>query len=226
MEKESDPPRAEHRIKAFPIAWVTSGRRLLIVGGCGDTLCRVAHARRFDWAAIHVVAPSGDASFCQACAQDQRVHIERRDVHDTDVESADLVVEATMDEQLAARLSTWCRSYRVPLNAMDKLDYCDIYYPSLLMRGPLVVAISSGGESPALSAALRRWLDRRVGPGWAHAAELLAELRAHTPHTEARTETLKALARDPEFVAAVQDDDVEAMKRRVDEAHVRLRATT
>jgi len=213
---------AASRLKAFPVAFVTTGKRLLLLGGCGGPLCRLAHALQFDWGSIHVIPAGAEPPCCRECRSDSRVRLSEREPRESDVIDADIVIESTTDQGLAGRLSGWCRAHRVPLNSMDKLEQCDLYYMSLLRRGPLLLAISSGGDSPAISAALRRKLDREVGPGWTHAAELLADLRRRLAAGPGRTELLKSLANDETFLACVEKDDVEGLKRLIDHAVARM----
>ena len=68
-------------------------------------------------------------------------------------------------------VTAWCREHGKLLNCVDAPENCDLYYMSLIFRGPLVVGITSGGDAPALSAALRRHLEETLGPGWAEAFE-------------------------------------------------------
>jgi uroporphyrin-III C-methyltransferase/precorrin-2 dehydrogenase/sirohydrochlorin ferrochelatase len=210
------------RIKAFPVSWVTTGRELLILGGCGERLCRLAHAVRYDWARIHVILPPGAKPVCAACTGDQRVTVSTREVTEDDVARAGLVLEGTRDNALAARLAAWCRKHHVPLNAMDKLDLCDIYYSSLVFREPLVLAISSGGDAPALTSVLSKRLEKMVGPGWGRAAQLLAELRRNLPNTSARSALLCDLAGNEAFLDLVERDDEQGMRKMIQEAHDRL----
>lgn len=214
-----DPSQEPSRLKAFPVAFVTEGKTLLLVGGTSGSLCRLNHALRFDWHAIHVVLAKPGEEPCETCLADPRVTVSRRAPTEEDIRAADLVMESTFDEELAATIAPWCKAHGVPLNAMDKLPYCDLYYTSLVFRGPLVIAISSGGESPAVSSALRRWLEKNVGEGWSHAASLLGALRKRLPYSEERSALLKGLARDEAFLTMIMEDDVEGMSTRVDEAY-------
>ena len=232
MEQHDDSPCPEHaggrtgpRNKAFPVSWLTTGRRLLLVGGCLGDLCRLRHALQFDWSRI-TVAHSGQGSpLCSECIGDERVCVLDRELTDQDVLGADLVIEGTDDEKLGARVAVWCRAHGVPLNAMDKPDLCDFHYPSLLIRGPLVLSVLSGGDAPALSAALRRHLDHQLGPGWATAAELFSETRRRLPGGQARSDLLRKLAHDPRLLDLIEQNDEVAMRDWIEDAVSRLRTS-
>jgi siroheme synthase-like protein len=151
------------------------------------------------------------------------VEILSRPVREADVQAADLVIEGTLDSELAGRLATWCRRYGKPLNAMDQLEYCDAYYTAFFDRGPLVVSILSGGDAPALSARLRGWLDEEIiGPGWATAARLLSDLRNRLPEGRSRARLLKGLAHHPQLMDMIKRNDETGMRDLVNDAVHRM----
>jgi precorrin-2 dehydrogenase/sirohydrochlorin ferrochelatase len=51
-------------------------------------------------------------------------------------------------------------------NAVDDPEHCDFYYPAVVRRGELQIAISTGGHSPALAQRLRKELEQQFGPEW------------------------------------------------------------
>ena len=210
------------RHKAFPLSFVTTGKHLLLVGG--DTLgeSRLATALLFDWARITVVATNPTQATREMAQTDERVVFYERETQESDVADVDLVIESTMDEALGQTLAAWCRPRRIPLNAMDKLESCDVYYPALIMRGPLILAIASGGEAPALSATLRRLLEQRLGPGWCNAALLIAEARRALPPSGARMTMLKEIAGDERLPALIAENDIEGMRNLIKDAISRM----
>jgi siroheme synthase-like protein len=199
-------------MKAFPIGFVTSDRHLLIVGGGAETEGRLKHALAFDWARIRILLPKPDRAIAGLASSDARVETAERAVTEDDVAWAHLVIEDSGSRAVAEQLDRWCATHRVPLNAMDKPDLCDLYYTSLLFRDPLIVSISSSGDAPALSSALRRELDGKIGPGWATAARILAEARRQLPSGQVRIDLLKKLTRDQRFLDLVALNDEAGMK--------------
>lgn len=212
-----------YRHKAFPLGFVTTGKHLLLVGGGELGASRLVTARLFDWARITFIAPDPTEATRQEAQADARVNLLERAVAETDVEDdVDLVIESTMDADMGAQLAQWCRPRKIPLNAMDKLDCCDIYYMALILRGPLILAISSGGDTPALAATLRRILEQRMGPGWCNAALQLAETRRSLPQNKARMELMKAIASDEAFLGLMADNDIEGMRKFIEDATTRM----
>jgi uroporphyrin-III C-methyltransferase/precorrin-2 dehydrogenase/sirohydrochlorin ferrochelatase len=128
------------------------------------------------------------------------------------VQAADLVIKDCPTRSDNCRVVHWCRAHRVPLNAIDKPAQCDLYYASFFTRGPLVLSILSGGHAPALTSVFRRWLERKVGPGWRLAACLMAELRTRLPSGQPRMDLLKRVARDEELMALIEANDEDGIR--------------
>ena len=66
------------------------------------------------------------------------------------------------------------------MNVMDDIPHCDFAAPAVVRRGDLVIAISTGGRSPALARRLRVELSEQFGPEWQEFVELLGEVRMET----------------------------------------------
>jgi siroheme synthase-like protein len=203
-------------MKAFPISWVTTGRKLLIVGGGHEADVRLRHALLFEWVSITVVMPQVPAAMREIAGTDTRVVFREGDVTEDDVRAADFVFEDSGRLEVAQQLRAWCDACRVPLNATDKPDLCDCYYMSMLIRDPLLVCIGSGGQAPAIASALRRYLDARIGPGWVSAAKVMSGARDRLPSGQVRFDLLRKIARHPCFLDLVERNDVAGMQNFVE----------
>lgn len=195
------------RYKALPIAWVASCRHVLIAGGSYETESRLRHAMMFDWVSIRVVVAEITPFLREARRRDLRINLHERAVLEQDIAQADFVIEDTGDLDLAQRIADWCEKHHKPLNACDKPDLCDLYYMSLVTLGPMVLGISSGGDAPAVSSQLRRWLGSNLSPGWAMAAQAMADLRRSLPSGQARMDLLKRIARHDSFLGLIENND-------------------
>lgn len=60
------------------------------------------------------------------------------------------------------RLSGMCMEMGIPVNAADEPENCSFFFPSLVTKGSLTVAVSTGGKSPAAAAALRRRIEEQI----------------------------------------------------------------
>jgi precorrin-2 dehydrogenase/sirohydrochlorin ferrochelatase len=74
---------------------------------------------------------------------------------------------------LQKRIHRLAKQHGVLCNVVDVPELCDFYYPAVVKRGALQIAISTGGESPALAQRLRKELDAQFGPEY---GDWLAEL--------------------------------------------------
>jgi siroheme synthase-like protein len=200
------------RYRAMPVAWVSSCRHVLIAGGSYETESRLRHAMMFDWVGIRVVVARLTPFLREARRRDLRIVLHEREVLEGDIAQADFVIEDTGDPALAQRIAAWCELHHKPLNACDKPELCDLYYMSLVTLGPLVLGISSGGDAPAVASTLRRWLGQNLSPGWAMAAELMADLRRSLPSGHARMDLLKRIARHESFVRLIEQNDRAGLK--------------
>lgn len=73
-----------------------------------------------------------------------------------------LVVVADMPLEEKVRISGLCKARGIPVNVVDIPELCSFYFPSLMTRGELTVAVSTGGKSPGGAAWLRRYLEKHI----------------------------------------------------------------
>ena len=88
-----------------------------------------------------------------------------------------LVVDAADDARLTAALAGLARARGVPLNVVDKPEFCDFIFPAILDRSPVVVAVSTGGLAPALARLIRQRLELAVPSAFGRLARLAGEFR-------------------------------------------------
>ena len=218
----SEEQQAE-RLKSFPLSWVTTGRHLLLVGGGPVGENRLCTAVQFDWEIITVVAEDPTERMLELAACDSRVVSHRRPATEEDIGRASLVIENTEDHVMAEKVAEWCKKHRVPINAMDKMDLCDLHYPAFLRRGPMLIAISSGGEAPALSARLKKWLDEKLSCGWCHAAWNMARARRQLPQDKERMAFLKRISGDPRLLEWIETNSFGEIETWIDDEADKLR---
>jgi len=95
-----------------------------------------------------------------------------------EIAAARLVFVAGLDDAASASLAAQARALRVPVNVEDVPRLCDLHVPAVVRRGGLTLTVSTAGGAPALSAAIRGWLEDAFGPEWAAHLEEVATLRA------------------------------------------------
>ncbi|WP_237215820.1 precorrin-2 dehydrogenase/sirohydrochlorin ferrochelatase family protein [Falsiroseomonas oryziterrae] len=94
------------------------------------------------------------------------------------LEGRQLIFGAGLTDAESEWLATAARMRGIPVNIEDVPHLCDVHVPALVRRGELLLTVSTGGGAPALSAALRGWLEDAFGEEWAGRLEEVAALRA------------------------------------------------
>ena len=97
-----------------------------------------------------------------------------------DLEGAFVCVAHSSDPTERDAIALAARDRGVLVNVMDDVSNCDFAAPAVVRRGELVLAISTGGRSPALARKLREELEDRFGAEWAEVVEVLREVRRET----------------------------------------------
>jgi precorrin-2 dehydrogenase/sirohydrochlorin ferrochelatase len=97
-----------------------------------------------------------------------------------DLEGAFICVAHSPEAAERDAIARAARERGVLVNLMDDVPNCDFAAPAVVRRGDLVLAISTGGRSPALARKLREGLEDRFGSEWAEVLEVLREVREET----------------------------------------------
>jgi len=159
----------------YPLFLEMKGRPCLVVGG-GQVAQRKVEGLLAADASVTVVSPDLTAEL-DVLKSKRRIEHRQRDYQSNDLKGFDIVVAATDDKATNARVDTDARANRVLVNAVDDPDSCDFILPSVVRRGEVVLAISTGGLSPALARRLREELEAYLSEDFAPLVELLAEVR-------------------------------------------------
>jgi precorrin-2 dehydrogenase/sirohydrochlorin ferrochelatase len=162
-------------VNYYPVFLDLEGRRVLVVGGG-----RVAEGKVQGLLAAHaditVVAPSITGSLGEL-ASSGRIHFVARSYAAQDLDRHRICFVATDDGAINAQVAADCRARGVWVNAADDPTNCDFILPAVVREGPVVVAASTGGASPAMARRLREDLTAFLDEGYGPLTELLAEVR-------------------------------------------------
>jgi precorrin-2 dehydrogenase/sirohydrochlorin ferrochelatase len=160
----------------YPMMVDLTGRRCLVVGG--GCVAERKIVRLLDCGAdVEVVSPTVTRKIANLAAR-KAVHLARRPVRPSDVAGAFLVFAATDDVEVNRNLAEAVQSARGLVNVADAPDACNFLVPSMVRRGDLSIAISTGGGSPALAKRLRQRLEATIGPEYEAYLAALRGLRA------------------------------------------------
>ncbi|MGH7773316.1 MAG: precorrin-2 dehydrogenase/sirohydrochlorin ferrochelatase family protein [Candidatus Binatia bacterium] len=173
----------------YPIFLNLVGRRCVIIGGGAvaerkvDTLLGVG-------ATVTIVSPSLTERLESWVREGHIKHV-GRDYRPGDLAGYELAFVATDDREVNAVVASEGRERGVWVNAADDPAHCDFILPSVLRRGDLVVAVATGGLSPALSRAIREELEDYFTEDYTLLAKVVSEVREelkqNSSHPDAET---------------------------------------
>ena len=167
------------------------GRDCLVVGA-GTVGVEKAQGLLECGARVTVVAP-------QAVPELHALPVEwlRRAYRSSDLDGRFLVIAATSNGPLNRRVHADAEARSLLCNVVDVPELCSFILPAVHRQGPIAVAVSTGGASPALAQRIRNEISTRIGPEYAELAARLRSLRpwakAHLPTYEARRDYFAAL---------------------------------
>jgi precorrin-2 dehydrogenase/sirohydrochlorin ferrochelatase len=127
-------------------------------------------------AVVEVVAPTLTPGLESLKKEGRLVHHETGYAEPL-IHGAFLVIGATDSDAVNAEISRDARTLGILVNIVDDPGRCDFILPSIVKRGELVIAVSTGGFSPALAKKMRAELDARYGPEYAALVDILGRLR-------------------------------------------------
>ncbi|MBI4289633.1 MAG: bifunctional precorrin-2 dehydrogenase/sirohydrochlorin ferrochelatase [Chloroflexi bacterium] len=159
----------------YPVFLNLSGRTCVVVGG-GEVAERKAKTLLESGARVRVVSPritEGLKSLSVAGAVEVAAH----PFESGDLEGASLVIAATSDAGINRQVALEAEKRRLLVNVVDVPSQGNFIVPSVVQKDGLVVAVSTGGRSPALARKLRQELEKTFVPKYAMLLGLVARVR-------------------------------------------------
>jgi precorrin-2 dehydrogenase/sirohydrochlorin ferrochelatase len=165
----------------YPLFLDLAGQKVIVIGAgrVAERKIRLLLAAK---AHITVVAPRATTSI-RKLSSNKRVRCLRRTYRVGDLRTARLVVAATNDEKLNERVCRDAKRRRLPVNCAAPPEAGNFIVPSVVRRGNLTIAISTGGSSPALAKRIRRELEQYLHAGYAGVATKMATIRKTVSRT-------------------------------------------
>jgi precorrin-2 dehydrogenase / sirohydrochlorin ferrochelatase len=198
--------RGDQSPSLFPMFVKLEGRKCLVVGAGRIAESKIPGLLEAG-AKVRVVAPDAISAVAE-WARAGRITWDRRSFFSADLDAVFLVIAATSLPDLNATVFREAQQRNILCNAVDDPAHCDFYYPAVVRRGALQLAISTAGLSPALAHRIRRELEERFGPEYAAWLEQLGEARedlfSRDIDPEWRRQLLHRLASRESFAAAVK----------------------
>ena len=159
----------------FSAALKLEGRRCLVVGA-GLIAESKIESLVICGARVRVVAPQATEKI-QMSAQAKQIEWRKRRYQKSDMIGAFLVVAATSSPKVHEAIFREARRRGVLCNVVDDPDRCDFYYPAVVRRGPLQIAISTSGRAPVLAQRLRRAMEKRFPIDYGDWVEQIGQTR-------------------------------------------------
>jgi uroporphyrin-III C-methyltransferase/precorrin-2 dehydrogenase/sirohydrochlorin ferrochelatase len=184
----------KHGGELFPLYLKLAGRRCLVVGGGSIAETKLQGLLRCG-ADVHVVAPEATPAI-RGAAREGSICWEQRPFSPSDLAGVFLVVAATDSTELHEQIFRLCQDAGILCNAVDEPQRCDFYYPAVVRRGPLQIAISTAGHSPLLAQRLRRELEDQFGPEYGPWLEEIGAARRELFSSDATPEARRAILRE------------------------------
>jgi uroporphyrin-III C-methyltransferase / precorrin-2 dehydrogenase / sirohydrochlorin ferrochelatase len=178
----------------FPLFLKLAGRPCLVVGGGPIAEGKMEGLVRCG-AEVRVVAPEATQGIREAASLGGLVW-EQREFLPSDLAGMFLVVAATDSAELHEDIFRSCQQAGILCNAVDEPQRCDFYYPSVVRRGALQIAISTAGNSPFLAQRLRRELEERFGPEYADWLEEIGRQRQELFRRDISAENRRAILKE------------------------------
>ena len=149
----------------FPMFMKLDGRQALVVGAGKVGEPKIGGLLETG-ARVRVVALDATPAV-REWARTGKIELELRAFANDDLRGAFLVVVATNSRTLNERIYHEAQQLGVLCNVVDVPDLCDFYYPSIVRRGDLQIAVSTAGQSPSLAQKIRQQLEKQFGPAYA-----------------------------------------------------------
>ncbi|KAB2325475.1 MAG: uroporphyrinogen-III C-methyltransferase [Thiobacillus sp. SCN 64-35] len=159
----------------LPIFLDLRNRRCLVAGG-SETAARKAELLLRAGARVDVVAPELHEGWARLPNAERVARVADRFTPDL-LDGKDAVIVVADDATAAQTIADAARARHIPVNVADKPALCSFILPSIIDRSPIMVAVSSGGESPVLARMLRARLETLIPAAYGRLGTLAARFK-------------------------------------------------
>jgi siroheme synthase-like protein len=202
-----------------------TGRRCLVIGAGSVGLEKIEGLLAAD-ARVHVIAPEACAEVAELAASGD-VEWTQRHFQAGDLEGHFLAIAATSDTETNIRVFDEAEQRAMLCNVVDVPPLCSFILPAIVRQGPIAIAISTAGASPALAKRMKREIGEIFGPEHAELAWILNDARGWAKATLPTYDDRKAFFEgivngDPDPVALLRRGDRAAVDRLIAERQAAL----
>ena len=184
-------------MRYYPVFLDLKNKKCVVIGG-GSVAERKAVTLLSCKADICVISPE-ITSRLRELAKKKRLRYIKKRYEDKDIRDAFLVVAATNNREANKAVFAAAKKYKCLLNIVDKPDDSNFIVPSLISRGDLTIAVSTGGKSPALAKQIRKELQEIYGKEYQIFIKAMGRVREKVlksmPSEKARKQIFTKLAK-------------------------------
>lgn len=159
----------------LPVCLNLRNAQVALIGG-GQVALRKARLLTSAGARLAVIAPDVDPEL-QSLLQGGDHDILLEPYATGQLTGKQIVVAATNAPEVNQRIYSDARAANIPVNVVDQPDLCTFIFPAIVDRDPLIIAISSSGQSPVLARILRRRLETLIAPAYGQLARFAGRMR-------------------------------------------------
>jgi siroheme synthase-like protein len=193
-----------------------TGRRCLVVGGGEIGLEKVEGLLACD-GTVTVIAPEVEPALEEYAREGSIVWEERPYGGPGDLEGVFMVIAATNDTDVNIAVYDDAERRAMLVNVVDVPPLCNFILPAIVRTGPLAIAISTAGASPALAKRMKREIEGQFGEPYARLAVMLNEVRGWAkgtlPTYQDRKEFFEGIVGgNPDPVALLREGDEQAVR--------------
>jgi precorrin-2 dehydrogenase len=205
-----------------------TGRRCLVVGGGDVGLEKVEGLLACDGDVV-LVAPDAHPEL-ERLASEGSITWTRREYQPTDLEGCLIAIAATNDSEVNIGVYNDADQRAMLVNVVDVPPLCNFILPAIVRTGPLAVAISTAGASPALAKRMKHEISELFGSEYAELAVMLNDVRGWAkgtlPTYQDRKEFFESIVNgDPDPVTLLRRGDRDGVRALIDAArHVHASA--
>ena len=197
------------------------GRRCLVVGG-GEVGLEKVEGLLACGADVTLVAPDAGPEL-EELAREGSIRWEQRAFEPADLEGSFLAIASTDDTDVNIRVYEEAEARAMLVNVVDVPPLCNFILPAIVRTGPLAVAISTAGASPALAKRMKREIADLFGEPYANLAILLNEARgwakATLPTYRDRKQFFESIVNgDPDPIELLRDGEVGVVRELIADA--------
>ena len=198
----------------YPVFLNLAGKRCVIIGGGTIAEGKISTLKETG-AQVTIISPDATPAI-QKMAQKGVVEWTARKYQPGDLEGAFLGIAATDVRQVNQQIFQEAEQLGVVLNVVDDAELCAFIAPSIMERGPVTVAISTGGASPALARKLRETLADSPALEWADLAPVLSKARKEIKKRGVAVDPQRwQCCLTPELLAMAQDGQDELALKQI-----------